>query len=129
MENVVILTTQRKAMIDELRQLKTHPTADEFYEVIRKKLPKVSMASVYRNLEVLSKSGHIMKLQSGGSQMRFDGDISCHYHLRCSECGRVMDYMPNGADSLDRSVREMRKLNSNISGMNIEFTGKCEKCR
>lgn len=129
MESEVILTTQRKAMIEELKQLKSHPTADEFYEVIRKRLPKVSMASVYRNLEVLSKTGCIIKIQSAGSQMRFDGDLSGHYHLRCSECGRIIDFMPNGVDGLDRYVREMKKLNSGISGMNIEFTGKCEKCR
>jgi Fur family transcriptional regulator, ferric uptake regulator len=124
----VILTTQRRAMIDELRKLNTHPTADEFYQVIRKKIPKVSMASVYRNLEVLSSAGHIVKLDNGGTKMRFDGDLSRHYHLRCSECGRLVDFMPKGADCLEKSLRNMKKLNVDLIDINIEFTGKCSKC-
>ncbi len=124
----MILTTQRKAMIEELRKLKTHPTADEFYEVVRKKLPKISIASVYRNLEVLSKTGHIMKLEAGGAQMRFDGDLSRHYHLKCSSCGRIFDFQPRGSETLEKSFGDMKRLNKNIIDMNVVFTGKCEKC-
>ena len=124
----MILTTQRKAMIDELKKLKTHPTADEFYEVIRKKIPKISIASVYRNLDVLSKAGHILKIETSGTQMRFDGDLSRHYHLRCSKCGRLIDFMPKGVDSLEKSVKDLKKRNRNLIDFNIEFSGKCGKC-
>jgi len=115
-------------MIDELKKLKTHPTADEFYEVIRKKIPKISIASVYRNLDVLSKAGHILKIETSGTQMRFDGDLSRHYHLRCSKCGRLIDFMPKGVDSLEKSVKDLKKRNRNLIDFNIEFSGKCGKC-
>lgn len=124
----MILTTQRRTMVAELKKLKTHPTAEEFYEVIRRKTPKVSLASVYRNLEVLSKSGLIRKVEAGGTQMRFDGDMSQHCHLRCSNCGRVIDFIPRGAESLDKYLKEMKRLNKNVMDMNIVFMGKCGKC-
>ncbi|HCE44102.1 MAG TPA: transcriptional repressor [Lentisphaeria bacterium] len=124
----MILTTQRRMMVDELKKLKCHPTAEEFYEIIRRKTPKVSLASVYRNLEVLSKSGLIRKVEVGGTQMRFDGDTSQHSHLKCSSCGRVIDFIPKGAESLDKYLRETKRLNRNVMDMNIVFMGKCGKC-
>ena len=124
----MLLTRQRKTIIRELKKLKSHPTADEFYELIRKKTPKVSMASIYRNLEVLSQTGHIMKIESCGCQMRFDGETNPHHHLRCLKCGRISDFMPDGAKLLDSSLEEMKKLNSCVCGYRIEFTGTCCKC-
>ena len=124
----MIMTTQRRTMVDELKKLRNHPTAEEFYEVIRRKTPKVSLASVYRNLELLSKSGLIRKVEAGGPQMRFDGNTSQHCHLRCDNCGRVIDFMPNGAESLEKYVMEMKKLNRNVVDMNIMFLAKCGIC-
>ncbi|MGC8659306.1 MAG: Fur family transcriptional regulator, partial [Desulfomonilaceae bacterium] len=52
-------TSQRRIILEELAKLKTHPTANEVYEVVRKRLPKISLGTVYRNLELLSESGSI----------------------------------------------------------------------
>ena len=68
-----------------------HPTADEVYQVVRKRLPRISLGTVYRNLDVLSESGEISRLDRCGAQYRFDGDLEQHYHIRCSSCGRVDD--------------------------------------
>ena len=76
-------TVQRKVIVDELRKLKCHPTADELYEVVRRKLPRISLGTVYRNLEVLSANGEIQRLGLGRKQMCFDGNMSRHYHLVC----------------------------------------------
>ncbi|MBA4358220.1 MAG: transcriptional repressor, partial [Desulfovibrio sp.] len=85
------MTTQRQVILEELRGLKSHPTAGELCQLVRKKLPRVSLGTVYRNLEILSRSGVIQKIDVAGVEMRFDGDISNHYHLRCVGCGRVFD--------------------------------------
>lgn len=124
----MILTTQRKAIVDELKKLKTHPTADEFYELLRKKTPKVSIASVYRNLEVLSSMGLIAKLETSGTKNRFDGDTSTHYHLKCSKCGGFIDYTPKGSKTLAKTLDKVKKLNMNINNFNIVFTGLCSNC-
>lgn len=125
----MLLTTQRKAIVEELKKLKTHPTADQFYEVMRKKTPKISIASVYRNLEVLSSRGMIAKLEISGTQNRFDGDTSMHYHLKCSKCGGFFDFIPEGSESLSKSLDKIKELNMNIENFNIVFNGLCGKCK
>ena len=72
-------TVQRRVIMDELRALKTHPTADELYRIVRIRLPKISLGTVYRNLSILAESGMIRRLDSAGRQTRFDADISPHY--------------------------------------------------
>ncbi len=125
----MVLTTQRKTIIEELKKLKTHPTADQFYEVIRKTTPKISIASVYRNLEVLSSLGMIAKLEISGTHNRFDGNTSLHYHLKCSKCGGFFDFNPEGSESLGQSLDKIKELNMNIDNFNIVFNGRCDKCR
>ncbi|MCJ7604005.1 MAG: transcriptional repressor, partial [Desulfobulbaceae bacterium] len=73
-KNKLRMTKQRQVILEELRKVKTHPTADDMYQMLRKKMPKISLGTVYRNLEILSESGIIQKLDVGGTQKRFDGD-------------------------------------------------------
>jgi len=85
------MTKQRRVILDELRKLKSHPSADELYRRVRRFLPRISLGTVYRNLEVLSQQGVVQKVELGGPQRRYDGDATTHYHVRCVECGRVED--------------------------------------
>ena len=66
------MTHQRQVILEEINKDQTHPTADEIYERVRKKLPRISMGTVYRNLEILSSCGIIHRLEPGLPQMRFD---------------------------------------------------------
>lgn len=82
---------QRDIILEEVRRGKTHPSAQEVYDRVRPRLPKISLGTVYRNLEQLAAHGLIRKLELPGDQRRFDGDVSEHYHIRCLVCGRVDD--------------------------------------
>lgn len=85
------LSRQRETILAELRKVKTHPTADEVYDMVRKILPRISLGTVYRNLDTLSNRGVVLRLGGAGTQKRFDGNPAAHPHLRCSVCGRVDD--------------------------------------
>jgi Fur family ferric uptake transcriptional regulator len=69
------MTRQRKVILEELRNVDTHPSADEIYEMVRKRLPHISLGTVYRNLEILSETGAIQKLELGCAQKKFDGKV------------------------------------------------------
>ncbi|HKI82610.1 MAG TPA: transcriptional repressor, partial [Pseudodesulfovibrio sp.] len=56
------LSKQRKVILEELRKVKSHPTADEVYDMVRKIIPRISLGTVYRNLEFLSSKGLVLKL-------------------------------------------------------------------
>ena len=91
------MTRQRNVILEELRKVDTHPSADEVYDMVRRRLPRISLGTVYRNLEILSQNGRIQKLEIGGTQKRFDGNPANHYHLRCIHCDRLAD-APAGID-------------------------------
>ena len=120
-------TRQRQAILEELRKLTSHPTASDLHQVVRRVLPKVSLGTVYRNLERLAAAGEIQKLEGCGSQTRFDGDLRPHDHVRCVRCGCLADVH---APALDLSHIEGRDLGGfRILGHRLEFLGVCPCCR
>ena len=64
---------QRQVILEELRKLTSHPTAAVLYAVVRRRLPKISLGTVYRNLELLARMGVVQKLELAGGEARFDG--------------------------------------------------------
>jgi len=120
-------TRQRQAILEELRQLSSHPTAVGLYEIVRRRLPKVSLATVYRNLELMAEMGVIQKLDYCGAEARFDGDPRQHDHLRCIHCGRVDDLPGSPLDLPERTGDDC--LGYEVIGRRLEFVGVCPGCR
>jgi len=122
-----MMTRQRKIILEELRKVNTHPTADQIYEMARCRLPRISLGTVYRNLEILSQYGMIQKLELGASQKRFDGNPKNHYHVRCMRCGRIEDVRMEPLTTIENVIRE--KSNYEIIGSRVEFIGICPQCK
>ena len=120
------MTRQRRVILEELRKVKTHPSADEIYEIVRKRLPRISLGTVYRNLEKLSESGDIQKLEPGCSLKRFDGDPTDHCHIRCVRCDRIAD-APMAPD-LEIDLARVNSTDFEIIGHRLEFLGVCPIC-
>ncbi len=121
------MTRQRTVILEELRKVTTHPGADEIYEMVRKRLPRISLGTIYRNLEILSENGDIRRLDTGSHLKRFDGRAEDHYHIRCLRCDRLVDaFVDLGAD-IDRPVREASDFL--IVGHQLEFVGICPQCQ
>ena len=119
------LTRQRRVILEALCKVTTHPAADEVYRMVRKQMPRISLGTVYRNLEVLSEQGKILKLDLSGSQMRFDGRIDHHYHIRCTSCGKMDDLEIKQPVELKR----LRTVNGyQVHGHRLEFYGLCGNC-
>jgi len=120
------MTRQRRVILEELRKVDTHPSADEVYEMVRKRLPRISLGTIYRNLEILSESGDIQKLEPGCSLKRFDGNPSAHCHIRCIRCNRVAD-MPI-VPALEVDLKQVDSTDFEIIGHRLEFFGLCPRC-
>ena len=121
------ITHQRQVILDEVRKVNIHPTADEVYELVRKRLPRISLGTVYRNLEILSAQGLIRRIGPPSQQMRFDGVTRDHYHVRCVSCGRVEDAPMISVGDLEDAVRN--QSNYTITGHTLEFLGICPECK
>ncbi len=121
------MTTQRTIILEELGKLKTHPTADELYRIVRRKLPKISLGTVYRNLEILSGSGVIQKIEVPGTTKRFDGEAETHHHVRCVSCGAVSDVGPGHTIVVPEITGDVAGYR--IVGCRLDLIGICPRCR
>lgn len=120
-------TRQRRVILEQLQLLGTHPTADALFNAVRAKLPRISLATVYRNLEILSGQGLIRKIDVGGPPSRFDADLSPHYHVRCIDCNRVDDLKHQRVEVQDLS--DDGASGYDLMGYRLEFYGLCPRCR
>ncbi len=120
-------TRQRRVVLEELMKLSSHPTAAELYELTRRRLPKISLGTVYRNLELLAQTGTIRKLGSVGSEARFDGNATKHHHVRCVCCGRVDDTHELRVEPVQHEHRHLAGYK--ILGYHLEFDGICPECK
>jgi Fe2+ or Zn2+ uptake regulation protein len=122
------LTRQRAAVFNYLSQAKTHPTAEEVFMAVKRRLPRISLATVYKNLEALVKCGLATKLTYGNDSARYDIRTDPHHHTRCLSCGTIsdIDLEPDQEDFLKKikpqpgfEVKEHR----------VELVGYCRQCR
>ncbi len=119
-------TRQREVILQELRRLTSHPTAVGLYQIVRRRLPKISLGTVYRNLELLTEMGTIQKLDFGAAEARFDANHQPHHHVRCVRCGRVDDIQDA---PLDLSGIQGHDLGGyRIVGYRLDFLGICPRC-
>ena len=120
------LTRQRAVILKELKKLRTHPSADEIYEIVRKDIPRISLGTVYRNLEILSDLGKIQKLELGGSVKRFDGNTENHYHIRCIQCNKIVDAPASVIRHIEKKLEGT--CGFRILGHRLEYIGICPQC-
>jgi Fur family transcriptional regulator, ferric uptake regulator len=120
-------TRQRQVILEELQNLISHPTAAALHEIVRRRLPKISLGTVYRNLELMARLGLIQKLDFCGCEARFDGNVARHDHLRCVRCGRVDDVSAPPLDLFEGAANDW--CGYEIIGHRLEFLGICPCCR
>ncbi|MCB2192173.1 MAG: transcriptional repressor [Deltaproteobacteria bacterium] len=121
------MTTQRQVIMDVLKSVTSHPTAGELCTMVRRRLPRISLGTVYRNLDILSRAGMLQKIDVAGQEMRFDGNTMNHYHLRCMECGRVFDVDMDLLPGVEQQVAQ--ESGFEVLGHRLEFVGRCQSCR
>ena len=120
-------TTQRRVILEELRRLTSHPSAASLHALVRERLPKISLGTVYRNLELLAHGGLIQKLDLGSTEARYDGNPAPHYHARCVQCGRVVDVSGVHVQAVEPVGASLGGFE--ILGHRLEFVGLCPECR
>ena len=120
-------TEQRAAVFGFLSSTDTHPTADEVFSAVRRQVPTISLATVYKSLETLVGCGLAVKLTYADHSARYDGRTDHHHHARCLGCDRVMDLKG------DVSRTEIESLRGSVghftvTGYRLELSGYCADC-
>lgn len=122
------MTYQREIILEELKKTKTHPTADELYATVKQRIPHISLATVYRNLETLANSGLVRKLEVTGRQKRFDGNTEPHDHITCTVCQRIDDIVHPLSEGQAPMPQSAAWHGYRLTGWSVEYFGICPDC-
>lgn len=121
------LTAQREVLLQVLSRARHHPTADDLYRSVKKRLRSVSPATVYRNVQQLVDAGVISTLDRAGA-MQYDANPEDHHHFVCESCGAVVDvYLARVSYRID--TRRSPLAGTIVRGCDVQLRGRCSRCR
>ena len=121
------MTRQRAAVYDYLSSVEHHPTAEEVFLNVKRQLPKISLATVYKNLEALAACEAISKLTYGDGSARYDIRTDHHYHTRCLNCGGMWDLEAASGKSALEQIKPQSGFT--VSDIRLELLGYCKDCK
>ncbi|MCD8040943.1 MAG: transcriptional repressor [Clostridia bacterium] len=117
-------TAQKKIILDALK-MAGHPTATELYEIVHEQNEHISKATVFRVLSQYADSGEIRRLSIRGSDERFDATMSTHAHMRCVQCGKIVDVT---TPSLQKILECKSVQGFEVYSAELEYAGICSEC-
>lgn len=117
---------QRDLILKTLQTNTVHPTADYIYSLLKESEPNLSLATVYRNLNLLAENGIIRKIEGLDGATRFDHNTHNHYHFICSQCNKVYDVPYDIAPELAEKV--LARTGLVVQSYDITFNGICPDC-
>lgn len=120
------LTVQRRLVLSCMLARTDHPTAEDVFQDVARKLPGVSRGTVYRALDTLVGLGAIHRVCHPGSAARYDAKLHRHHHLICDRCGGMSDLEAPGLDDL--RVPDLGELGFAVRDYSVQFRGICRRC-
>jgi Fur family ferric uptake transcriptional regulator len=120
------LTPQRRLVYHTLAGTQSHPDAEQLIGMVRRRDPRVSVATVYNTLRLLADAGWILELRGLGPKTRYDANTGEHDHFTCRACGRVED-IPVQLDGLD-ALRGAGFEDYRIDEVHVHARGLCARC-
>ena len=118
-------TIQKLKILEYLKSVKTHPNVETIYTHVKKQLPTITLATIYRNLNLMADNGEILKLEIN-NEFRFDGDTSHHQHCVCKKCGIIIDGCQENIN--EYALKHIKSDKFTPLNVNIIFNGYCKKC-
>jgi len=122
------VTNQRALILEIIRRGEGHLDADEIYRRARQRVPRLSLSTVYRTLQMLKKLGLVEELHFDEEHHHYELKPSAeHHHLICLGCGRVIEFHYPLSRYIKRSVPEAKGFD--IAETEVRMSGYCSKCR
>ena len=118
-------TPQRLAIVEYLKENRTHPSAAEVYKAVSENYPTMSFATVYNTMETLKNMGMIRELSIDPNKKRFDPNMEPHHHLICITGKRIIDIK----NHFHLTLGEGDRCDYDIIENHVEFHGICPTCK
>lgn len=121
------VTPQRLAIYNMLAATKSHPNAEMIFNDLQAMYPTMSLATVYKTMEILKEIGLVQILNAGEDSFRYDADTSNHPHVRCMKCGQVEDIENIDYSAFLKQVAQGTEYE--LMGQQFYFYGVCPDCQ
>ena len=115
---------QRETILQTVKTMDLHPSADDVYSRVRKRMPQISLGTIYRNLNKLVEMGELSCIQDG-KMVRYDWKTDHHQHFRCEMCGTLHNVDVSNGQIIDLLTKN---FGLKISDISLELSGTCENC-
>ncbi|MBD3204213.1 transcriptional repressor [Candidatus Woesearchaeota archaeon] len=119
-------TIQRIKIMDYLKNTKAHPTAEKIHKKIKKQIPTISLATVYRNLNVLRDAGKIVKIEYE-NESHYDANLKFHQHFICRKCKKISDI--HNENITKYAIKNIDYEKFMPEKVKIIYYGICKKCK
>ena len=119
------VTPQRIAVYEQLLKSEEHPTPEAIFKAVRRSMPSLSLATIYKSLDALEKLGLIQAVQIDSDSRRYDANMNQHHHLVCTKCGAVADFYDERLDRVKPSRPTKGFITHTIS---VKVMGLCSAC-
>src|SRR5438309_10764756 len=124
------VTPQRLAIFRRLAATDRHPSAEELHAAVRREMPTLSLATVYKTLDVLAGIGAVRPVSRLGARGRWDANLEPHHHLVCTSCGTVTDVAEPRLEAAARPAAALAARHGfEAAGQSVEIVGRCAACR
>lgn len=120
------VTPQRRAIVGIIEEHGGHLSADEIYRLARRKVPRLSLSTVYRTLELLKDLDLVSELHLAGDHYRYEAQCGEHQHLVCLNCGKVDEFQCTHSSEIHEKLAELHGFK--ITSSRVELFGYCEEC-
>jgi Fe2+ or Zn2+ uptake regulation protein len=120
------VTPQRRTILSIIQQQGGHLSADEIYHLARTEVPRLSLSTVYRTLELLKDLDLVSELHLAGDHYRYEVQAGEHQHLVCLSCGKVLEFLCAHCTETHRTLADQHGFK--ITTSRVELFGYCEEC-
>jgi len=121
------LTHQRLEIVRIIAAADTHPDVETVYGAVRKRVPTISLDTVYRTLATLADRGLITRVMFTAGPARYDANPARHHHFVCTRCGLVRDIEDSGLDAIGATA-EVTRIGRPVT-VTVQFRGVCATCQ
>src|ERR687893_758066 len=121
------LTSQRRAVLEALKEARGHPSAEDVYLIVKRKNPRVALGTVYQALSVLEEIGLVDSKHWSESPTRYDLNVEPHLDIRCARCGEVSEIPGVELGELEEHIRNNTPYE--VTRATVVIEGLCPACR
>jgi len=127
--NGLLHSKQREQILDIFLKTEKHSTINDLYDLVRKKNPKIGLATVYRTMKVICDAGLARETDFGDGTKRYEHKYKHqhHHHLVCLQCGRIIEITSGELEQIQRQLA--KKHDFTIARDTMRILGICKRCK